>query len=99
MPSRCGGGDLIARGRFVWVDVLVMNGEGWIANQDLKQLCQSRPASMSTHAKWVQVQTFHWKPPCPPVPKTSRWMLGQNAIHAWQTMLKTGWVRCRPPVR
>ena len=63
------------------------------------QLCQFRPTSMSTHAKWVEVRTFQWKPPYPPVPKTSRRMLRQNAIHAWQTMLKTGWVRCRPPVR
>ena len=67
-------------------------GEGWIANQDLEQLCQFRPTSMSTHAKWVEVRTFHWTPPSyPPVPKTSRRMLRQNAIHAWQTMLKTGW--------
>ena len=73
-------------------------GEGWIANRDLEQLCQFRPTSMTTYAKWVEVRTFHWKPPYPPVPKTSRRMLRQNAIHAWRTMLKTDWVRCRPPV-
>jgi len=26
-------------------------------------------------------------------------MLRHNAIEAWSTMQKTGWVRCRPPVR
>ncbi|WP_370631240.1 DUF1651 domain-containing protein [Synechococcus sp. MU1611] len=26
-------------------------------------------------------------------------MLRHNAIEVWKSMLKTGWVRCRPPVR
>ena len=26
-------------------------------------------------------------------------MLRHNAIEAWETMLKTGWERCSPPVR
>ncbi|WP_374699857.1 DUF1651 domain-containing protein [Synechococcus sp. CC9605] len=34
-----------------------------------------------------------------PAPMTQRRMLRHNAIEAWGTMQKTGWVRCRPPVR
>jgi len=34
-----------------------------------------------------------------PVVQTTRRMLRHNALEAWAHMQKTGWVRCRPPVR
>ena len=75
------------------------SGEGWLANVDQQKLVQFKPDTATAHAEWVAVRTFRWMPPRPPEPMTSRRMLRHNAIEAWETMLKTGWVRCRPPVR
>ena len=47
----------------------------------------------SAHAKWVEVETRPLRGGGRPV---VRRMLRHNAIEAWQTMLKTGWVRCSP---
>ena len=74
-------------------------GEGWLANADQQKIVQFRPDTATAHAEWVAVRTFRWVPPRPPEPMTRRRMLRHNAIEAWETMLKTGWVRCRPPVR
>jgi len=75
------------------------SGEGWLLNTDQQKVVQFKPDSESQHAKWVAVRTFHWRPPDYPIPQTQRRMLRHNAIEAWQTMLKTGWRRCSPPVR
>jgi len=74
-------------------------GEGWLVSPEQQLLCQFKPDSATAHAEWVAVSTYSWIPPRPPVPETESRMLRHNAIEAWTTMLKRGWVRCRPPVR
>ena len=74
-------------------------GEGWLFSEQQQKLCHFKPSMATVHAQWVEVRTFNWVPPRSPVPMTQRPMLRHNAIEAWSTMLKTGWVRCRPPVR
>jgi len=74
-------------------------GEGWLVSPEQQLLCQFKPDSETVHAQWVAVRTYSWVPPRPPVPQTRRRMLRHNAIEAWDKMLKTGWQRCRPPVR
>ena len=73
--------------------------EGWLYREEQLLLTQVRADARHLHAKWVEVRTFSWVRPRPPVPQTSRRMLRHNALEAWSHMLKTGWVRCRPPVR
>ena len=74
-------------------------GEGWLYNEQQQLLTQFRATAASAHSRWVELRTFSWEPPRPPVPQTSRRMLRHNALEAWAHMQKTGWVRCRPPVR
>ena len=74
-------------------------GEGWLVSAEQQLLCQFKPDAATAHAQWVAVRTYSWVPPRPPVPQTRRRMLRHNAIEAWETMLKTGWRRCSPPVR
>lgn len=74
-------------------------GEGWLYSGQQQKLCHFKPAMATVHAQWVSVRTYSWIPPRPPVPETERRMLRHNAIEAWGAMQKTGWLRCRPPVR
>ena len=74
-------------------------GEGWLVNAQQQKVVQFKPDASTVHAEWVAVRTYSWVPPRPPVPMTQRRMLRHNAIEAWETMQKTGWVRCRAPVR
>mgnify|MGYP002000923045 CR=1 FL=1 len=74
-------------------------GEGWLFSEQQQKLCHFKPSMSTVHARWVEVRTFSWVPPRSPEPMTQRRMLRHNAIEAWSTMLKNGWVRCRPPVR
>ena len=74
-------------------------GEGWLVSADQQKLVQFKPSMATVHAQWVEVLTFSRIPPRSPVPMTQRRMLRHNAIEAWQTMQKTGWRRCPPPVR
>jgi hypothetical protein len=60
---------------------------------------QPGDSQIHVHAKWVAVRTYRCVPPRPPMPQTRSRMLRHNAIEAWDKMLKTGWRRCRPPVR
>ena len=53
----------------------------------------------TVHVQWVEVRTFHWITPRPPVQMPPRLMLRHKAIEAWSIMQKTGWIRCCPPVR
>jgi len=73
-------------------------GEGWLVNSQQQLVCQFKPDAPSAHDQWVSVRTYSWIPPHLPVPQTRRRMLHHNAVEAWQTMLKTGWQRCAPPV-
>ena len=74
-------------------------GNGWLFSQQQQLVCQFRADNPSAHAEWVAVNTYYWIPPGPLIPQTRRRMLRHNAIEAWQTMLKTGWRRCPPPLR
>ena len=81
-------------------------GEGWLYSDQQQQKqkqkqkhCHFKPSMATVHAQCVEVRTFSWIPPRSPVPMTQWRMLRHNAIEAWGTMQKTGWVRCRPPVR
>ena len=74
-------------------------GEGWLYSEQQQKLCHFKPDTPSAHALWIAVSTFSYAPPRPPVPITRRRMLRHNAIEAWQTMKKTGWRQCAPPVR
>ena len=73
--------------------------EGSLDSEEQQLLTQFRSDAATLHAKWVEVRTFSWVRPRPPVPQTTRRMLRHNALEAWAHMQKTGWVRCRPPVR
>ena len=73
-------------------------GEGWLVNAAQQLLVQFKPDTPSAQEQWVSVRTYGWKPPHPPEPQSRRRMLRPNAIEAWETMLKTGWRRCSPPV-
>ena len=74
-------------------------GEGWLYSEQQQKLCHFKPDASTAHAEWVILRTFHWRQPDYPIPQTRRRMLRHNAIEAWQTMQKTGWRRCPPPVR
>ena len=74
-------------------------GEGWLVSPQQQKVVQFKPDAATVHAEWVAVLTYCWVPPRPPVPQTRRRMLRHNAIEAWNSMLKTGWRRCAPPVR
>ena len=74
-------------------------GEGWLVSPEQQLVCQFKSDKATAHAQWVAVRTYHWSPPRPPVPQTRRRMLRHNAIEAWESMLKTGWRKCSPPVR
>ena len=74
-------------------------GEGWLYSEQQQKLCHFKPSMATVLAQRVEVRSFTWVPPRPPVPMTERRMLRHNAIEAWGTMQKTGWRRCTPPVR
>ena len=74
-------------------------GEGWLYSEQQQKVVQFKPDASTAHAEWVAVRTYSWVPPNPPVPLTRRRMLRHNAIEAWNTMKKTGWRPCHPPVR
>ena len=74
-------------------------GERWLVNAQHQKVVQFKPDPSTVFAEWVAVRTYSWVPPSPPVPLTRRRMLRQNAIEAWNTMNKTGWRPCHPPVR
>ena len=76
-----------------------ISGEGWLVSDWQQLVCQFKPDSPTAHSQWVAIRTFHWRPPDDPIPQARRRMLRHNAIEAWETMLKTGWRRCPPPVR
>tara|TARA_B100001063_G_scaffold165199_1_gene154101 strand:- start:204 stop:476 length:273 start_codon:yes stop_codon:yes gene_type:complete len=74
-------------------------GEGWLVNDQQQKVVHFKNDMATAHAEWVALATYSWKPPSPPVPMTQRRMLRHNAIEAWNTMKKTGWRPCHPPVR
>ncbi|MCB4428179.1 DUF1651 domain-containing protein [Synechococcus sp. MU1643] len=47
----------------------------------------------------MAIRAYSYVPPRPPELMTRRRLLRHNAIEAWQSMQKTGWRRCPPPVR
>ena len=75
------------------------DGESWLYSEEQQLLIQFRSDAATLHARWVQMRTFTWIQLRPLVPQTARRMLRHNALEAWAHMQKTGWLRCRPPVR
>ena len=63
-----------------------------------QKLCHFKPDTATVHAQCVAIRTYSYVPPRPPEPMTRRRMLRHNAIEACQTMQKTGWRHCSPPV-
>ena len=57
-------------------------GEGWLFNKQQERLVHFKPAMATAHAQWVEVRTFSWIPPRPPVPEAERRMLRHNTIEA-----------------
>ena len=64
-------------------------GEGWLYSEEQQLLTQFRADARTLHAKWVELRTFTWIPPRPPVPQTTRRMLRHNALETWAHMQKT----------
>ena len=91
--------DMFKRGPCYKDSPVKPGGEGWLVNAQQQKVVQFKPDSSTVHAEWVAVRTYSWVPPSPPVPLTRRRMLRHNAIEAWNTMKKTGWRPCHPPVR
>ena len=61
-----------------------------------QKLCHFKPGDRACAVG--RHQDLQYVPPRPPEPMTRRRMLQHNAIEAWETMQKTGWRRCPPPV-
>ena len=57
-------------------------GEGWLVNAVQHKVVQFKPDTPATHAEWVILRTFHWRPPDYPIPQTRRRILRHNAIEA-----------------
>ena len=73
--------------------------EGWLVNGDQQLLVQFKPDPSMTHGQWVELRTYIWVHPQPPVPQSRRKLAYQNASETWKQMVKVGWRRCDPPVR
>ena len=65
----------------------------WNSPAMTDQFCELIKTSLG-----IAKDRIYWIPPRHPVPQTQRRMLRHNAVEAWQTMLKTGWQRCQPPM-
>ena len=74
-------------------------GEGWLYSEQQQKLCHFKPDTVTVQPQSVAIRTYSYVPPRPPEPMTRRRMLLDNAIETWETMRKTGWKRCSPPVR
>ena len=73
-------------------------GEGWLVNGEQKLLVQFRPDVSVNHGQWVELRTYSWVRPQPPVPQTRRRVSKTAAIDTWKHMVQVGWRRCLPPV-
>ncbi|WP_114994165.1 DUF1651 domain-containing protein [Synechococcus sp. UW179A] len=72
--------------------------EGWLVNGDQLLIVQFKPDSSLTHGHWVELRTYVWIRPQPPVPQSRRKLSNQNASEIWKQMIKVGWRRCAAPV-
>ena len=68
------------------------DGESRLHLEEQSLLNQVRSDAAILHAKWVEVRTFSWVRPRPPVLQTTRRMLRRNALEAWAHMHKPGWL-------
>ena len=74
-------------------------GEAWLVNGDQQLVVQFKPDSLTNHGQWIELRTYIWVRPHPPVPQSRRKLTNQNASETWKHMVKVGWRRCAPPVR
>ena len=73
--------------------------EGWLVNGEQKLLVQFKPDASVHHGQWVELRTYSWVRPQPPVPHSRRKLSHQSASETWKHLVKVGWRRCAPPVR
>ena len=73
--------------------------DGWLVNGDQHLLVQFKSDSSLTSGHWVELRTYLWIRPQPPVPHSRRRLSAQVAGETWRNMVKVGWRRCAPPVR
>ena len=74
-------------------------GEGWLVNGEQQLLVQFRPDVSVNSGQWVELRTYSWIRPQPPVPQARRRLSKNAAVEAWKYMVQVGWRRCSPPVR
>ncbi|WP_186492256.1 DUF1651 domain-containing protein [Synechococcus sp. BIOS-U3-1] len=74
-------------------------GEGWLVNGDQQLLVQFKTDSSMTPGQWVELRTYTWVRPQPPVPQSRQKLSNQIASETWRHMVQVGWRRCAPPVR
>ncbi|WP_255475744.1 DUF1651 domain-containing protein [Synechococcus sp. BIOS-E4-1] len=73
-------------------------GEVWLVNGDQLLIVHFKPDSSMTHGHWVELRTYVWSRPQPPVPQSRRKLSNQNASEIWKHMIKVGWRLCAAPV-
>tara|TARA_Y100000589_G_scaffold227911_1_gene215339 strand:- start:117 stop:437 length:321 start_codon:yes stop_codon:yes gene_type:complete len=74
-------------------------GEGWLVNGQQQLVVQFKPDASLSHGQWVELRTYSWVRPQPPVPQSRRTLSRHIAIETWKHMVQVGWRRCSPPVR
>ena len=86
-----------------WSNVLTTieksRGEGWLVNGEQHLLVQFKPDASVSLGQWVELRTYSWVRPQPPIPQTRRRVSKTTAIDIWQNMVQVGWRQCSPPVR
>ena len=76
-----------------------LDGEDGRSSAQQQKLCHFTSDTATVHAQWVAVRPYSYVPPRTPEPMNRRRLLRHNAIEVWETMRKTGWRPCPPPVR
>ncbi|WP_413403542.1 MULTISPECIES: DUF1651 domain-containing protein [unclassified Synechococcus] len=74
-------------------------GESWLVNGQQQLVLHFKPDVSMTHGQWVELRTYSWVRPQPPVPHSMRKLSHQSASETWKHLVKVGWRRCAPPVR
>ena len=71
---------------------------GWLVNGQQRLLMQVRPQTSRMGASQVELRTFHWVPPHPPIPQNRRLLAIPDALDTWGQLQSRGWRRVKPPV-
>jgi hypothetical protein len=79
--------------------VEIPGGEGWLVNGEQQLIAHFRSDPSVSHGQWVEIRTYTWIRPQPPVPQARRRLSKQIAIETWKNMVNVGWRKCCAPVR